>query len=474
VRKQHLVEIISTIEASAASPLFLDFDQTLFSLNSTELFIQSCKPSLLIACIDFIVRELLPWRLLGFRYWTRLRDYTCCAIIIIITPWNLITWRRVAPALFETAHSNELKAIAARTSFKNVIIISFGMEFVVKALLQGSPWSNAPLIATPTFPRLSYFSMGKLSMTASRFDLAVIAESSFVTDSEEDADLLAAVRNGYLIEPQGSQRPSAEHLYVPLRYTFRAKYPRLYFIDQLLLVDILLAIVATAPSLNAFLSEILFMPLFVMSFMCVYEIGYYQNDMVAARKEASPTLSSVSQRYQSYPILPGAWTWSLLFAGTGILLAWWLAALRGPLLLHSVAWVSLLLATYFTFCFYNLQPTSRRTYVYPLLQFEKYGAPFLIVGPTLVGGLLVFCQITTMWTTYLIYRLTKDRESFARHRELYRAVLFVFGLTIMVAIKPSIPVPDSVFGLSAAGVWLLLRAAKPIVSRLRRKTLRAA
>jgi hypothetical protein len=468
VQRQLLNQVLRGLDTSGEHPLFIDFDQTLFSSNSTELFIQSCKPSLLVALIDFIIRELLPWKFLGIRNWARPRDFICCAVIVLISPWNLLIWQRIAPAIFSDASTQDLAKAVAKAMPKNVFIISFGMEFIIRPLLRNSVWATVDLIATPSFPLPSHFLSGKLEMALAKMSLDRIAASTFVTDSEDDADLLSAVKHGYLIEPQGPKHSAVERLYIPLRYTFRAKYPRFYFFDQLVLVDMALAAIATAHDPQAFFRELLFLPMFVLSLMCVYEIGYFENDIVAAKKEVSPTLTENVRRYQLFPIFPGAWIWALLFAAMGSWVAWELGSLHQALTVHAISWIAALAAIRLTFVFYNRQPVDRRIYIYPLLQLEKYSIVFLVVSPTLVGGLLIFCQIIMMWTIYLIYRLKGSRPIF--ERELYRTILFMIGAFILLANDPRSILADSQFSVLAAAIWSILRLCKPFVtSRTKRR-----
>ena len=67
-----------------------------------------------------------------------------------------------------------------------------------------------------------------------------------------------------------------------------------YVFDQVLFVECLLAIIATVTSFSSLLSKLVCMPFFTLSLMCIYEIGYFENDMVAAAHEAAPTLTTSS------------------------------------------------------------------------------------------------------------------------------------------------------------------------------------
>ena len=42
--------------------------------------------------------------------------------------------------------------------------------------------------------------------------------------------------------------------------------------------------------------------------MCIYELGYYENDHLAAKREKKPTLSKDFHTFTDYPIWKG-WPW---------------------------------------------------------------------------------------------------------------------------------------------------------------------
>ena len=453
-------------------PVFVDFDYTLFGSNSTELFITSCGPSLLVAIIEFIVRHCVPWRLTGLRGHYRLRDYACCMAIIILCPWSIFMWRRRAPQLFERYVSQDIAARLSEVERGRVVIVSFGMTAIIKPLLRASQWQDVRLIATPSLPPLRYFGQGKLPLIRRSFDETQIRTSTFYTDSLDDKDLLEASGRGILIEPQGETCRAVEHLYVPLRYTARAKYTFSYVFDQVLFVECLLAVIATVTSFGSLLSKLACMPFFTLSLMCIYEIGYFENDMVAASGEEAPTLSSQAKRFQAFRMQPAAWIWAIAAAAVGACAACLTGAMHEAFLpWAALIWLGSLILLRAAFFAYNRVRPAARVAIYPALQMFKY-LPLLILFPaTPAGAMLAFCQATTMSLVYLIYRKTGARRVI--DREQFRTALFALALCFMATASTATALGGR-FALGLLAAWCLIRLVKaPVLNWARGRRARA-
>ena len=460
------VSIEAETVAAGSGPVFIDFDYTLFGSNSTELFIATCRPSFLVAIIEFAIRRCVPWRLTRLSGYFRLRDFVCCMAIIILCPWSLFMWRRRAPQLFEQFASKEVATRLSGISTGRVTIVSFGMKAIIKPLLKASMWRDARLLATPLLPSPQYFGRGKLPLVRQYFDDTQIAASTFLTDSLDDQDLLEASGDGILIEPQGETCRAIEHLYMPLRYTARAKYAASYVFDQVLFVECLLAVIATVTNADSLLSRLVSVPFFTLSLMCIYEIGYFENDMVAAAREDAPTLTKHAARFRAYPMQPAAWLWAIGAAAVGA----WLACSTGAMRVTFLPWAALiwlgsLVLLRVIFFAYNRMRPAARIVIYPVLQIFKYLPIFVLFTATPAGALLAFCQVTTMSLIYLIYRRTGHRQIF--DKEQFRTVLFVVALGFLATAAS----PASLGGFLALGLlgaWCLFRLAKaPILQAIR-------
>ncbi len=446
--------------------VFVDFDHTLFACNSTELFIANCKPSLVVAIIEFVIRRCVPWRLTRLPNWYRVRDYICCAVIIALCPWNIWHWRRVAPGLFTQFIHTDLAATLRRLDPSKISIISFGLVFVIGALLRGSEWASAELVATPMLAPWPYLLRGKLALATRHAGAPAVAASTFITDSLDDRDLLSRARVGVLIEPHGEAFRTAERLYLPLRYTARAKYTASYVLDQFVLVEFALLLISVSRGIDELLHHALRVALLFLSILCVYELGYFENDVIAAPKEHAPRLTPASWRFRAYPMLPNAWIWALVTGVIGTLLAYrdttGLAAPAFGLLFWCAALVSLRLAFY---C-YN-QPNMRlRLHLYPVLQVLKFLPIFILLPPTPLGATLLICQVATMWAIYLTYRQggrAKDVE-----RELYRMVMILLAVALM-STSSAIEAIGWQFQLTILALWACVRMAKAPLLRMRKR-----
>ena len=445
--------------ATSHRDILVDFDHTLLAGNSTDLFIASCRPTWLASVLDIVLRRCLPWPLLRMKRWYNLRDHVCVVALLALTPWNLVLWKRKAPGLFESYKSSRVIQLLEDRGGCDVAIVTFGIRFIIQALICESQFRDCRLMAAPILPPISYFAKGKLDLARAAFTEEAIAGASFISDSIDDSDLLQAVKDGVLIDPEKQQQSPSEKHYLPLKYTAAAKYPRSYVIDQFLFVDTAVILLATVRSLSGFIWEILFVPLFMISLMCVYEIGYFENDMFAAGSEKKPTLTGREERFRSYPIQPGAWIWSL-FAGAFALVMTYFAGVNWGtrLAVYGFMWLALLGLLRSTFYLYNRLPVSRRPYFYPLLQIEKYASLLLIVPPTAAGVCLVLSQITLMTLTYLRYRLGNRRSG--GNRDILRLGAFlVFYLIVALYQHRMSLAPFPI--LVIMGAWLVARTAKP-------------
>lgn len=457
----------------ARSPYFADFDHTLLAGNSTELFIAACKPSFLAALVELLVRRCIPWRWTGLPQWFRLRDYACCLCLILLMPWNLLIWRRVAPGLFARLESRMVAERLRRAGAGRVVIVSFGMAFVIRAMLRGSAWQDCRLIATPLLPALGRFRAGKLHLVEGHFSATEIAHADFITDSRDDADLLQAAGRGELIAPQGPAISARERLYLPLRYTAAAKYTRSYVLDQILLVDILLVALSISVTPGELLAALGFVPFLTISLMGVYEIGYYENDMVAARREAAPTLKPAAARYRDFPIEPDAWLWSLATGALGLAGAHW-AGMLGSIGLAggALGWVAMLLVLRAVFYVYNRRPPGSRILLYPVLNAIKFGPIFFLMEPTKFGVVLAFSQVAMMWVIYITYRYGGSHNEI--RKDNLRFMLFGIGAALLASSAPFASL-GGLFQLGAILAWLTLRLCKaPALALLRGRRRQAA
>lgn len=93
--------LLKALEDSYRSdPLIVDFDETLFLLNSTEAFLDSARPRFLGAFILRLLDLTKPWLLLpGPRKQHVYRDWLRVLSVVVLMPWCVFSWRARAPRL---------------------------------------------------------------------------------------------------------------------------------------------------------------------------------------------------------------------------------------------------------------------------------------------------------------------------------------------------------------------------------------
>ena len=417
------------------STFYVDFDHSLLAANSTELYLNHCRPYAIVGALLAVLELLAPWRLgrcvNGTYLW---RDPIRVWLVRLLMPWTILSFRRAAPRLFERYQSASVSARLAGARANQIVVVSFGFRSIIQPLLRGSAFEACTLVAStltrPTRLRIQ----GKLQALETARLTPDRGTDVVITDSPDDQDLLNAVHQGVLIEPQHSPMP--QH-YVPLYYLARFKRTPRFVTNQTLLEELPIALLITVLFLPFAWSTWISAGLLFGSFLLVYEIGYAENDRVGARTEQAPKPARDSERAATYPMQPWAWLWSLAVAGVGI---WMLSdemlgvitaqlpalgtlAERSPGLHLFAWWVVILVASRLVFVSFNHAPIQLRLFLYPVLQISKYGALVVLFGSQLIGYGLLGAQVVRLWMLYLVRRSGGDIERIAS--QTVRLVLFI-------------------------------------------------
>ncbi len=232
-------------------------------------------------------------------------------------------------------------------------------------------------------------------------------------------------------------RATSTAVYVPLFYSEKVKNPgKAHFVKSVLLGHWVFGVIAWSyisphPAINA-----LGLFLLTISYWCVYEIGYQENDAVGARYEANPTLSSTYRQYESRIDLntPWPWCWAIGLAIPGcflfslsqwsISLSAMVAQLSAPdtgLFWSTVGvsavrglamWLAYLVAIRITFWIYNQANEVARIWVYPFLQLQRLFGFALLASTSAAGAMLLMAYSISRWIQYCIYRCEGDRTRF--------------------------------------------------------------
>jgi hypothetical protein len=443
-----------------SAEVLLDFDYTLFGSNSTERYLAHAKPTLLVSMLLCPVRYLIPWRLIAGRGWFRIRDYFSVLIVTVLTPWNLSRWQRDAPRIFEMHSSHPLADVIAGVPVERITIVSFGFDRLINALLRQSRWKSCRRICLPFLINPARLSHGKFAMIKRVLTDEQIQSAMMITDSEDDRDVLDAVADPFLIHPTGPHFSADIALYLPLRYTAMAKYNRRFVWDQVFCVEFIIVILATAPAWVAtpaiFFSAL---PLFI-SLYAIYEIGYFENDQLAARNEERPVVSAKSDAFKDSGLKIQAWLWATCLGAMGCTIDSMAQTNKIELLLPKLAvWLLVLVLVRLLFFIYNRRASGRRLLIYPALQAAKLFGVFALLPPSLLGIALAFAQMVMMWMNYAIYRAGGDKSSFPR--DGVRLVAFtILSLGIVVVRHAKMSTIDYVIG-TAMFAWAIGRHFSP-------------
>ena len=416
--------VIHALRQGRYNPIILDFDHTLFLGNSTERFLDSLRPRLLafvlVVCSDWVV-QILTW--LGRCRYDDQRDFARVLVCSRLMPWGRVHWRKHAHA--------EAVGLANKVLLDNiptdrpVVVVSYGFHPIIAPLLEGMGLGNATLIASrPESPRLNLRTAGKRRTLETYVPQEEWGGALFITDSEDDQELIDAIPHSHLIQWKSDASPAFQGLYVPMRYTVQGKYPNSrYFTYQILFEDFALLLLAYAFAWDYALA----LGYLFASLYCIYEIGYYDNDHRAIAYETDPVVSNASRMFPSHPRIK-PWLFALGFALIGICFAHPPAwgdpfAIIVHLTVHLGVWTWVLLLVYGVFWVFNRLEPERRILVFPILHVLKTCSYVLFVPLTTLGAMLVAAQVLSISANYTVYRLGKDVDRVNRHA--WRMIAFI-------------------------------------------------
>ena len=183
----------------------------------------------------------------------------------------------------------------------------------------------------------------------------------------------------------------------------------------------------------------------LVSFWCVYEIGYYENDLVAEKYEQKPKLASTYHAHKQMMETSYPWIWSLVLGWIGIVL---LNKAHGvyspftnllvedikfinPTVLFFLSWVIFLAFVRYCFKIYNYLNKQARTWLYLILQSLRYYGFLWVTGTNLIGISVLSSHILSRSLLYIVYRYSGG-NSHNWPRELpekfLRCCIFIFIL----------------------------------------------
>lgn len=425
------------LEKDLASQCFsfmlLDFDYTLFLDNSTERFLDGLRPRmlafLLCAFSDWLLQVLAWFRLCAYPVH---RDFVRVSLALLFMPWSLMLWRRQSKAFARESMNRWL--LDRLPEGKEVTVISFGFAPIIRPLLDHAGLKDFKLIASePGAASGNLRKKGKGAALKEHLPESRWEETLFITDSEDDAELLESMPHGRLIAWTAHTAPAFRKLYLPFRYTVEGKYAgSRYFTYQILLEDLLLIFLAYSLGWSAAGA----MVLLFLSVYCIYEIGYYENDHRAAQSEKHPVVSREAAAFSPLPPLR-PWLWALLSAALGMIFFFPVTLSASAGLWRSWAiglgfWTVLLLSLRSIFWLFNRLKPAFRVPLFPLLHCFKVFPYALCIPLHLPGVILLFSQVISISMNYAAYRWLPTPRRL--NRQAWRLVIFLLlaGTTLVL------------------------------------------
>ena len=217
-------------------------------------------------------------------------------------------------------------------------------------------------------------------------------------------------------------------IYIPLLYSEKVKRPgRKYILNNIIGEDFLILLLAftyysSHPWFNAF-------GLFLLqiSFWCIYELGYVENDIIGDKFEDTAVLSYNYNNFEYSFRLWQPWVWSLFLSALGTIvlnkdLVLESKLLDGLALTESnhdlfqvlqglLLWVAFLVVLRVLFHIYNNLNKQSRIWFYLLLQTCRYCGYLVLLSTNFAGLLLLLSIILTRSIQYILYRYMGGKNS---------------------------------------------------------------
>ncbi|MGL6338933.1 MAG: haloacid dehalogenase-like hydrolase [Waterburya sp.] len=196
--KQPALDLLKN--ATADTPIILDFDETLFLHNSTAEYINSLRPRLIGFLLLIFLKLIRPWNWLPYPFrGIQIRDWFLVTIPTILLPWTLPLWRKKAQKLAEDYVNTELLTAVNQNPLPPIIVASLGFNFIINPILQHLPLRHDLMVGCRFWQGAKDRGKGKLLMLQEALSDSKLQSAIVITDSEDDLPLLHTVAQPCLI-----------------------------------------------------------------------------------------------------------------------------------------------------------------------------------------------------------------------------------------------------------------------------------
>ena len=434
--------------------IVVDFDETLFLRNSTEEFLDSARPALLAAIVLRLLDVCSPWRLTGG---AMVRDVWRVRAVSWLFPWTMRRWgarcRRMA------LQANLPLAAALRARQRPLVVASLGFLPLIRPLLDAMGWNDVRLIACTVTRRDRL--RGKLAAITEAIGSTSLASAMVITDSADDAEVLAACAWPCLTTWSGARFGRAlRRVYLPGDYLVHVKRPlQAGAFRRLLTDDLALWLLMSTRAFD--LHFLCGVTALFFSLWAVYEIGYWENDVCAHRLEVDPVVSPHFAGFDTGRFAWKAWAAAILLA-----LAGGLAIPPSAWAGKSGAWLAVLVGLRATYWLYNRIDKPSRVWLYLVLHVFRTLALAVVVPVGAVGMMAGVAQICARWQEYFWYRMARTPGGFRWRDTPLRLIQLLFFLLCLGALACA-RVDVWTWRSAALLGWSLFLARKDIRAALR-------
>ena len=428
--------MLARLREHDAKTIIVDFDETLWLRNSTEEYLAAMRPAWLVGLLLYAIEtsarlasailQRLPGqccaRLANAAAHPGVVDGLRAFVTTVCLPWHYKRWQHTARALAPQWINAPLRdaLLAQEQAGCRIIVSSLGFEHIIAPLLTGAgiQWE---LIASRSIADRWHDKVQRLT-SAATVEKDEVATALVITDSTNDQALLNACGEAWLVQwPDAHYERAHAQRYMPLYYTRAIKHPgRKYFLNAVLKDDFAFWVLAL-PWTVLWPAQALASFVLLVSFWCIYEQGYRENDALGVLHEDQPVLSEAfhSQPHRAGPV--AAWVWALCLGVLGTLglslahaqPAAWATGFAVPAQLAVglfVAWVGVLVSTRAVFFVFNNLPKKARVPVFIILQSLRNFAFAALLMLTVPGMLALLAHTVARCVPYVLYRLEIGRH----------------------------------------------------------------